>query len=271
MKKKYKISISYDGTLYCGWQTQKNSPSIQDTIQKALKTLLKEKIILTASGRTDAGVHANEQIAHFSTNKTLPPSKTLLSLNGILPKDIRITSLKKASASFHARYHVKSKIYKYFINTNTFQDPFKIKYSYHFTKKLDLNLLKKAALQFIGTHDFTSFANVNSSVKNKIRTIKKLKISNKNNILTLEFEADGFLYKMVRNIVGTLLDVATKKIEISEIKKIFKAKDRKKAKRAAPPHALFLIKVKYHSKTSLLKSSSKDSKCKAPFNKRASN
>jgi tRNA pseudouridine38-40 synthase len=162
VKKKYKISISYDGTNYCGWQTQKDLASIQDTIQKALKTLLKEKITLTASGRTDAGVHALEQIAHFSTDKPLPSSKTLLSLNGILPKDIRILSLKKTSPSFHARYNAKSKIYKYFINTNTFQDPFKIKYSYHFTKKLDLTLLKKAALHFIGTHDFTSFANVNS-------------------------------------------------------------------------------------------------------------
>jgi len=216
MKNTYILTITYDGTDYCGWQLQQNSKnSIQGLIQNALEIILKEKVFVIGASRTDAGVHALDQKAHFKSDKELDLKKIVCSLNGLLPKDIRIISLEKKEPSFHARYAAKSKTYHYFLNTAHYQSPFDNRYSFHFFEKFDFQLLLEGAKYFIGTHDFTSFSNDHLKGAAAIKPIKtifqlNIKETSKNRIL-FEFKGDGFLYKMVRNIVGTLLDISTKK------------------------------------------------------------
>lgn len=243
------LTITYDGTNYSGWQSQNGVKTIQDLIEKAIAILLKEKIQLIAAGRTDAGVHALNQIAHFQTDKALDPKKIILSLNGILPKDIRIKNLQLQEKNFHARYSAKRKIYHYFVTLGPYQDPFDISFCYHIREKINIPLIQEAAKHFIGTHDFSSFSNENKkgcAAINPIKTIYRLDIKEiNNNKLLFEFEGNGFLYKMVRNIVGTLIDISMNKIKIEDLEKIFSSKDRKKAGRAALAKGLFLVEVIY--------------------------
>lgn len=248
MRKKYKLTISYDGTAYQGWQVQPNGPSIQEKIQIALETVLKEKIGLVGSSRTDAGVHAIGQTAHFETESSFQKDKLLYSLNGLLPLDIRLLDLEEVTDDFHARYSAFGKIYHYHLHLDRTMDPFQRLYTYHIHKKINISLLEQAAKEFIGTHDFTSFANEagEGCAKNKpVKTMKRLDVIPQKGGLRLEFEADGFLYKMVRNIVGTLLQVADGSLSLDQISSIFEAKDRRLAGFAAPPRGLFLVKVNY--------------------------
>jgi len=249
MKKyKYKITISYDGTNYSGWQIQKKTLSIQAYLQNSIKTILRENIKIIAAGRTDSKVHALGQTAHFITSKKININKTCYCLNCILPKDIRIIKIEEVDLSFHARYSVKSKVYRYYICKNTIQDPFSRLYSYKPNGIIDLTLLKKASLCFLGTHDFSSFANkqkVGCAKTKPIKTIYRIDVFENENNIILDFEGDGFLYKMVRNIVGTLIDVALKKIPLEKINKIFTSKDRKNASAPAPGHGLFLMEIFY--------------------------
>jgi tRNA pseudouridine38-40 synthase len=245
---KYKLIIAYDGTAYSGWQIQNNAVSIQSLLEEALATILRAPTPVAASGRTDAGVHARAQVAHF-TSEVAPDLKRLhLSLNGILPDDIRILSVEEASPDFHARYSAVSKEYHYHLHLERTTDPFKRLYAYHDYSSLDLEKMKEAAHHFIGTHDFTTFANEaskGSAAKNPVRTITRLDICHEPGGIRLEFEGDGFLYKMVRNITGTLLDVARGKIAIESIPQLFEAKNRSLAPPAAPSRGLFLVKVNY--------------------------
>ncbi len=243
---KYKLIIAYDGTHYCGWQVQENGPSIQTLIQKALQTALRHPLDLTGSGRTDAGVHARGQTAHFETPIPLNPNRLRISLNALLPPDIRILQIDPAPPDFHARYSAKSKIYHYHLHLDPVSDPFTRLYRYHPPSPLNLTLLQSAAAQFLGTHDFTSFANQKElPLTDATRTLYRLDIIPQNQGLRLEFEGNGFLYKMVRNITGTLLDIASNKTPLSHLPQIFAARDRKAAGAAVPPHALFLMHVNY--------------------------
>lgn len=245
---KYKIVIAYDGTNYGGWQVQKNTVSIQSLIESALSRILRTKTSLCGSGRTDAGVHSLGQTAHFVTEANIHPSRILFSLNGLLPTDIRILSIERVPLEFHARYSATAKIYHYHLHLDPIPDPFKHLYSYHVPHPVDIALLKQTVKHFIGTHDFSSFANEGhqgSAAKNAVRTIYRIDVVDEPGGVRLEFEGNGFLYKMVRNIVGTLLDVCAGKIPKESIPEIFAAKDRRKAGRAAPPHGLYLMEVKY--------------------------
>ncbi len=245
----YKLTLAYDGTRYSGWQIQPNAPSIQHHLQEALKTLLKgEQVSVIGSGRTDAGVHAAGQVAHFKMAHFLEPNRLLLALNGLLPRDIRIKSVEAAPLSFHAQHNTVSKEYHYHLHLERVMDPFRRLYSWHVMRKLNLSLLKEAAALFVGTHDFTSFANEahkGSAAHDAVRTLYRLDIFPVDGGLRLEFEGDGFLYKMVRTIVGTLVDVASYRCTLDEIVTIFEAKDRRRAGPAAPPQGLFLMCVKY--------------------------
>ena len=244
----YKIIIAYDGTHYSGWQVQPNGISIQETLQKALKIFLREDISLIGSGRTDAGAHALGQAAHFKTSKNIDFYRFLHSLNGLLPLDIRIKAIEKVPLDFHARYHAIGKIYHYFLHLNPILNPFSRLYSLHVYEKLDLNLLREGAQYLIGTHDFTAFTNESHrgvAAYDPIRQLKRLAIFPTEEGLRLEFEADGFLYKMVRNIVGTLLEIGTKKRTPGSVLSILASKDRRLAGQAAPAHALFLMEVIY--------------------------
>ena len=242
---KYKLIISYDGTKYSGWQVQPNALSIQALIQNGLKTLLHIPTPLISSGRTDAGVHAYGQVAHFLTNKNLNPSRFLRSLNDILPLDIRIREIAPVPDSFHARFSAKAKIYFYRMHLVSIHNPLYSLYSTHIHTPIDLTLMKKALSSFVGTHDFSSFAGAGCGSKNPYKTLYRLEMISEAEGIRLEFEGDGFLYKMVRNIVGTVLEIAKKKLSIHAIPHIFAQKNRCLAGPTAPSKGLFLYKVFY--------------------------
>lgn len=245
---KYKLSLAYDGTHYCGWQIQPNGVSIQSKIHEALHIALKSPLFVVGSGRTDAGVHALAQVAHFEHAEEVDTYRLLAALNGLLPVDIRIKSIEQVPLDFHAQYSAIAKTYHYHLYLEQVMDPFRRLYTYQVRRKIDLKLLQKAAQRFIGTHDYTTFANeahAGSASRDPVRTLKRLDVIPEEGGIRLEFEADGFLYKMVRNIVGTLLEVASGKRALYEIETLFAAKDRRKAGRAVPPQGLFLVKVDY--------------------------
>lgn len=245
---KYKLVIAYDGTKYGGWQVQPNATSIQSLVQRAVSTALRKKTDVTGSGRTDSGVHALGQVAHFSSDAEIDIEKLHYSFNGLLPLDIRILSLEKVPLDFHARYSALGKVYRYHLDIGKVLNPFKRLYSYHVPYPIDLDLLYQATDYFIGKKDFTSFSNQahrGSAAHSAIRHMKRIDIEARDNEVIIEFEANGFLYRMARNIIGTLLDIARGKISLEVLPEIFAAKDRKKAGACAPPHGLFLVKVLY--------------------------
>jgi tRNA pseudouridine38-40 synthase len=244
----YRMTIAYDGSEYSGWQIQPNADTIQARIEGALELLTRQRVRVIGSGRTDAGVHARGQVAHFKVDTPLNLQKIQKSLGGILPLDIRVRDLCEAAEDFHAQYSAKGKIYHYHLHLDPVLDPFHRLYSHHVRSPLDTQLLKLAAQEFVGTHDFTSFANAaseGSAAKNPVRTIYRIDLVPTLGGVRLEFEGNGFLYKMVRNIVGTCLDVALGKRPIEDIPEIFAARDRRQASRAAVARGLFLMEVKY--------------------------
>lgn len=248
---RYKLTISYDGSAYSGWQKQLNGIAIQELIEQALTTLLRTPTVIHGSGRTDAGVHALGQTAHFDCLHE-EPKRLQHSLNALLPKDIRILSLEPVASDFHARYSAIAKTYHYNLRLPSIADPFFAAYHYHVPHPVDMTLLEQAASYFIGTHDFTSFsheAHAGSAARNPVRTLHRLNVMTDLPSVRLEFEGNGFLYKMVRNIVGTLLDVSCGKIPLNKLPHIFAAKDRCLAGRTAPPHGLFLMSVAYPQAT----------------------
>lgn len=245
----YKLTIAYDGTGYGGWQIQPNAVTIQQCLQEALSRLMKgEAISLVGAGRTDAGVHAEGQVAHFKTGQSVDVSRLCYSLNALLPKDIRVKDVELALPSFHAQKSAYAKAYHYHIHLSPVIDPFCRLYSWHLFHKIDIEKMKEGAKLFVGTRDFTSFANEATSgaaAKNPVRTIHSLDIVPRSGGVTLRFYGNGFLYKMVRNIVGTLVDVAAGRLSVDDVCQIFAAKDRRLAGTAAPPHGLFLVRVDY--------------------------
>lgn len=245
---KYKMTIAYDGLHYSGWQIQPNGRSIQEEIEKALLTLCQAPVKIIGSGRTDAGVHALGQVAHFSLQAPIEEKKLLYGLNGLLPHDIRIKDLKQTTPDFHARFHVKRKIYHYHLHCALFQDPSTRFYSYHVRYPLDLMQLKAAIPYFTGTHNFKAFANENekgSARHAPIKTLYALRLEEEPGGYRLEFEGNGFLYKMVRNIVGTLLECASHKLSPETIPELFLSGARRQTMRPAPAHGLFLVRVDY--------------------------
>ncbi len=242
------MTLSYDGTHFSGWQVQPNATSIQALTENALTTALRCQTHLVGAGRTDAGVHAKAQVAHFSTEVSFSIEKLLASLNGLLPRDIRILNIEEMPADFHARYSAKSKTYRYYLSLTPVQLPLRRLYALHLPYPLDISLLKKGCAELVGTHDFTSFSNEahrGSAARNPVRTLKTLELIEGEEEIYLEFEADGFLYKMVRNITGTLLEIARGKLPLETLQEILHAKDRKRAGPAASAHGLILHAIDY--------------------------
>lgn len=243
---RYKLTLAYDGTHYSGWQVQKNGKSIQSAIQHALQIALRHPLDLTGSGRTDAGVHARGQTAHFDTTSTVDLNRLRLSLNALLPVDIRVKRIDPVPDDFHARYSASGKIYHYHLQLDPIANPFTRLYRTQVFGKFDLERLQSALPLFLGTRDFSSFANVKKEIQtDSIRTIQRLDMVAEEGGIRLEFEGDGFLYKMVRNITGALLDVAQGKLHAEQIPAIFAAQDRRKATASAPAQGLFLHQVLY--------------------------
>jgi tRNA pseudouridine38-40 synthase len=239
---KYKMIIAYDGTEFLGWQAQGNGRTIQERIESVLFQITQKKISITGSGRTDSGVHAEAQVAHFVLEHS---SLSLKSLNSLLPDAIRILSLEETEPDFHARFSVKEKIYCYHVTTDRVQLPNLRRFALHSTFPLDLKLMLSTLPYFLGTKNFSSFANELDPKKNPIKTLHELSLNPTETGFTLKFRGDGFLYKMVRNITGTLLDIGRGKISPHSIPEIFAAQSRPFAGKTAPPHGLFLQTVLY--------------------------
>lgn len=247
---KYKLIILYDGTHYSGWQIQPRGRSIQQTLQEAISTILRCPTPLIGSGRTDAGVHAYGQVAHFKHESPIDLYKFFHSLNGLIPHDIRVKSVEPVGLDFHAQHSAIGKVYHYHLYFDRVMDPFRRLYCWHVHQPIDIDLLNEAAALFKGTRDFTSFANqahLGSAAKDPVRTLARLDIIEEEGGIRLEFEGDGFLYKMVRNIVGTMIEVAGSQRPLEDIQTIFAARDRRLAGMAAPPQGLFLMRVDYPS------------------------
>lgn len=262
----YKLTLSYDGTDFGGWQIQPNSPSIQETLEKALSTYLREPIKVTGSGRTDSGVHALGQVAHFKSKTPLDPA-SLSSINALMPNSICTLSLEQVSEEFHARKSARSKIYRYCIFRGKVPGPFIQNYVADVWDPIDLNLLQKAIEEVVGVHDFASFANVNKSRPNQstVREIYRIDIVERGPHLQLVFEGNGFLYKMVRNLTGGLLAVATKKMRLCDFIKAKEEKVRTKEIPAAPAKGLFLERVIYVDRENASDSASNEGAYIAPF------
>ncbi len=218
------MKISYDGSNYSGWQIQPNANSIQSELQAILAKVLRKPVSIYASGRTDQGVHALGQIAHFEFDQKIDLKKILLSLNGLLPWDIRVKEIKLVEDDFHARFSAKAKIYHYHFWNQDVIDPMHFSYRLHMRRPIDFELIKEATKCFIGKKDFTTFANLRESnqvLKNPYREIKRLDLIKQEGGYRLEFEGNGFLYKMVRNIVGVLIEVGQKRRDIKSIASLF--------------------------------------------------
>jgi tRNA pseudouridine38-40 synthase len=250
---RYRLRAAYDGTRFLGWQSQHEKGSLQDLLKEALHTCLRDPHIHpVASGRTDAGVHALGQIIHFDTYKeTIDTEKLLRSLNGLLPVEFRILALEKSEPDFHARYSACGKIYHYYLQTTPLASPFTRLYRWHIHQKLDFELLKQACQKLVGRHDFKALANENHkgvAAHDSIRTLSRVEPHFLQGSLRLEFEGDGFLYKMVRNCVGLITEVARGYRPIEDIDLILRSQKRPQAGYCAPAHGLFLYKVLYEPK-----------------------
>jgi len=242
-----KLIIEYDGTNYCGWQTQENGPSIQESIEAALMKLTGEAIRINGSGRTDAGVHARGQVANFFTSSTIPGNKFSYALNNLLPEDIVIKASSEAEADFHARFSALGKKYSYHIINSKFPSALYRNYAYHinYCERLDISRLEKAARAFVGTYDFAGFMAAGSKVKDTVRTIYELSVEAEGEMLRLSYKGSGFLYNMVRIITGTLLYAGIGRIDPGSIKEIILSKDRDRAGITVPPCGLYLEEVYY--------------------------
>ncbi|MBF0484817.1 MAG: tRNA pseudouridine(38-40) synthase TruA [Candidatus Omnitrophica bacterium] len=243
-----KITIEYDGTKFSGWQMQaKGFRTVQGEIEEALNKIFKKRIVILGSGRTDSGVHALGQVAHFRIDSPLSLEKLHKALNGNLPQDVVITKLEEVDNDFHAQYSVKRKTYRYTILNRDIRSAINRNFCLLYPYKLNVKLMRSEAKCLVGKHDFKSFQNQDISRKDEssVRTVKALTIKKDGDIITIDITADGFLYKMVRNIVGILLEVGSGKLPKGIVKRVLTQKDRTTAPANAKAHGLTLLKVEY--------------------------
>ncbi|MGN1401682.1 MAG: tRNA pseudouridine(38-40) synthase TruA [Bacillus sp. (in: firmicutes)] len=240
-----KCVISYDGTGFFGYQVQLSERTVQAEIEKVLTKMHKQDVRVTASGRTDTGVHAIGQVIHFDTCLKLPGDAWVRALNTMLPPDISVQSAEVVPADFHARFDAKGKTYQYKIDLGKIRDPLKRNYTFHYPYQLDIDKIREAIPFLLGTHDFTSFSSARSEVKDKVRTIHSIDCSHSGQELILTYTGNGFLYNMVRILTGTLIEVGSGKREPEEIPAIIQRKDRAAAGKTAPPQGLYLCAVYY--------------------------
>jgi tRNA pseudouridine38-40 synthase len=252
--RKIKITFGYQGTAYYGFQRQKNGPSIQQEIENVLARILQHETVIVASGRTDSGVHAREQVAHFRTTSRIPAERLVPAMNTFLPDDIVILDAVDVPATFHARYDVVEKTYKYRILNQRVPDPFIRDWAYQVKAPLDIEKMRKAAEYFVGTHDFSSFCCVRTQVEDKVRTVYEVRIDVQKRDdfvpgqgldIWLTFRGNGFLYNMVRMMTGALVEVGKGRWDVEYVKQLLDAKDPNVGKENVPPHGLYLWKVNY--------------------------
>lgn len=251
---KWRLLIAYDGTKYAGWQYQASPPTIQCMIENALTKITKlerKDLHLVGASRTDTGVHAWGQVAHFVTPFNYDDLGEIHSaLNGLLPSDIRVREVSPALPDFHARFSTKDKIYHYKIFNGAVMDPFQRQYAYHSAYKLNTSVMREAAMHFVGEHDFSSFANAirNDRIRDPVKNICRFDVNEMGDLLQLEVEGSGFLYRQVRNMVALLMQIGREAIPPSIVPKIMASQDRRVLATyalSAPPHGLCLMEVKY--------------------------
>ncbi len=247
MKRNIKLTLEYDGTNYHGWQSQSpsNVPTIQDTLEQALKTLCHEDLRTLSSGRTDAGVHALGHVVSFKTSSTIPSVAWAPALNHLLPRDIRVLASEEVSADFHARYSALAKTYKYRILSRRAETALYRNYAWHVQVPLNVLRMRKAIGFFVGKHDFSAFRGAGCSAKSPVRTMKSAVIRRTGEFIELIFEADAFLRYMVRNISGTLVEVGLGRFSPDDVQHMLHARDRRMAGKTAPAQGLYLVKVAY--------------------------
>ncbi|MBL7071270.1 MAG: tRNA pseudouridine(38-40) synthase TruA [Candidatus Omnitrophica bacterium] len=242
------LTLEYDGTGYSGWQIQKGKvKTIQGILEDALFTIFHTKIRVISSSRTDSGVHARGHVANFKARTRMNARQVKRALNSLLPGDILVKKVSPVPPSFNAQFDALSKTYRYTIWNREYVSPFMRRYVYHFKQPLDSALMKREARSLIGKHDFTSFKASDGKIKNPVRKVKRLDISGRGGLIEIRIEAHSFLYNMVRNIAGTLVEVGRGRLPRGSVKKILKKKDRKTAGPTAPASGLCLESVKYRS------------------------
>ena len=246
---KFKLVIAYDGTAYQGWQVQKIGTGVQEKIELAFGKMFPSVKRIHSSSRTDTGVHALGMVAHVEIPRTefkMPVARLALALNAFLPDDIRVLSAARVPEAFHARFDATGKQYRYFVWNHPAMNPLLKDRAWHFPMKLDLAKMRAAAELFIGKHDFKSFAGTRDyEMKSNVRTLTRCDLKKSGSQLTFIIEGDGFLYKMCRGIVGTLVQVGQGKIPLTKVENILASRDRRVAGMTAPAHGLVLWKVFY--------------------------
>ena len=240
-----KVILEYDGSSYCGWQRQPRHPTVQELVENSLHKLFKERIKLSVAGRTDTGVHAKGQVINFVTCSSIPVPAIRPALNSYLPPDIKVKKVQEVSLNFHAQKSALSRLYRYIIYNHPFPNPFYRNFSWYVPFSLEIGNMKEASRYLIGRHDFSSFLAQGSPVYSPVREIEKVVFFIKGRFMVIYIRADSFLYRMVRNIIGTLVQVGRGEILPPRVKEILDARDRTAAGPTAPPQGLYLVRIRY--------------------------
>ena len=240
-----KLLLSYDGTEFSGGQRQRDRRTVQQVVEEAIGRLTGTVPTTNASGRTDAGVHAVGQVAHFLTASRHPPEVFVKALNATMPADVRVKGAWEMPQAFHATLDARAKLYRYVIDNGRVADPFQTRYSQHVFQPLDTAAMQRAAQSLRGRHDFHSFETQWPNRTSSVRTITHIAVNRVNDAVWIDVEADGFLYNMVRSIAGTLVEVGKGKWPESRVAEVLAAEDRREAGPTAPPQGLFLVRVRY--------------------------
>jgi tRNA pseudouridine38-40 synthase len=237
------LIVEYDGTAFSGWQRQPGRRTVQEDIETAGRSILGYSIRITGAGRTDKGVHALAQAASFRSDAKISPTRLRAAFNAVLPKDISISRIKRVPDTFNARFAAKHKIYRYRIWNQVYRSVWSKNYAWHIFRPLDIKAMRCAAALLLGRHDFKAFSAAHGGQKDTWVNLRRVSIGRHNGFIVVEFEADRFLYKMIRNIVGTLVGVGRKKVAPMDVARILRQGDRRQAGQTAPAQGLFMKKV----------------------------
>lgn len=250
--RRIKLTVAYDGTDYCGWQIQPNGITVEEVLNRALSRLTGEEMRVIGASRTDAGVHARGNVAVFDTASTVPPERFAYAVNPLLPEDIVVVGAEEVPQDWHPRYQNSVKTYEYHILNREMPDPLRRRESWHVSFPLDLDSMREAAAYLRGEHDFRSFCSIHTGVKTTVRTIYTLDIDRSGNLITIRISGNGFLYNMVRIIVGTLVEVGRGFRTPENMRDILNAEEREKAGATAPPQGLVLVSIAYPERGGML-------------------